>query len=51
MKTEVAAVQAVAYVGCYTTKVATILPLKFVLQNSLRLYVQIRDTAHPPLSS
>lgn len=51
VKTEVAAVLAVAYIGCYTTKVATILSLKFVLQNSLPLYVQIHDTTHPALSS
>lgn len=51
VKTKVATVQAVAYVGCYTTKVATILSLKFVLQNSPQLYVQIHDTTHPPLSS
>lgn len=50
VETEVAAVLAVAYVGCYATKVATILSLKFVLQSSLPLYVQIRDTTHPPLS-
>lgn len=51
VKTEVAAMQAAAYVGCCTTEVATILSLKFVLHNPLRLYVQIRDTTRPPLSS